>query len=586
MDINDIIKSLGIDFSDPDAKRGAIEAIQAILDSREAPTSDSSGGDQEVDIEIDPDLTLPSQKHKNSSNDPSIIDDEEDLLSQIKQNDSEIDDDEDSEGNTDGNDDEESDNSDNKDLNDKNQTSNTDEKNSDKNPTKDEESDVETDEYDTEETIDSENDTDQDDATDDSGSDNDSEIESDDDFDSDDDAFDTDSIDSLESENIENDEDPDEDTEEDDDDVIDIDQLEDILDDSAKKAFSDKDAMKKQESRRIKRERTLQAARAALADAETKKKAPTLVRELEKAIKALEALTEAAKSLSDVSDDEFNLLINNVFDAIEALGDSGLTYKTEQERELQAQEIMADLSKAETQQELSAEDIAQIRAETQAIKAREKEANKYKPRAAGSFKGFKDFLNGLYRAIALQVKSNEIQDDTWSAINRRYSGTGVLKQGQRMTDLPDKKIPVIDFYFDQSGSWSATDVKIGEKAVQALYELEEKGEIKINVYYFANHVHTDAASARAEGGTWAWNDIVKNIIATQATNVVIMTDADMEDAWDKDGWLRSQQSKPASYIVPGYVWYLWRNGENAPRLVRDLKGRGGTQQYSFNYSDL
>ena len=43
---------------------------------------------------------------------------------------------------------------------------------------------------------------------------------------------------------------------------------------------------------------------------------------------------------------------------------------------------------------------------------------------------------------------------------------------------------------------------------------------------------------------------------------------------------------PLKYTVPGYVWYLWKNGENAPRLPRDLKGRGGTQQFSFSRSDL
>ena len=163
-------------------------------------------------------------------------------------------------------------------------------------------------------------------------------------------------------------------------------------------------------------------------------------------------------------------------------------------------------------------------------------------------------------------------------------GAGVLQQGKKFNELPNKKIPVIDFYFDQSGSWDEDDIKVGEKAVAALAEMEEKGQIKVNIYYFANNVHSDAASARYEGGTWAWNSIVKNVIATQATNVVIMTDSDMEDRWDAERYWN--QGKAASYTVPGYVWYLWRNGSNAPRLPRDLKGRGGTQQFSFNQGDL
>ena len=324
-----------------------------------------------------------------------------------------------------------------------------------------------------------------------------------------------------------------------------------------------------------------------MADAQAKNKTPALIRELEKAIEALESLQEAvAKNIKDISDEEFNLMVNRVFDAIDALGDSGLTYSSEEERQIKAKEIKADLENRQTQAELSAEDVARIRAETQAIKAREKETAKYQKRNRSSFKGFQDFLNSLYRAVALQVHTEETRDDTWSAINRRYSGTNILQQGKKFNELPNKKIPVIDFYFDQSGSWDEDDIKVGEKAVAALAEMEEKGQIKINIYYFADNVHTDAAPARAEGGTWAWNEIVKNVIATQATNVIIMTDSDMETRWNMDGYWAGDMGKAATFTVPGYVWYLWRDGANAPRLPRDLKGRGGTQQFSFSSGDV
>ena len=258
------------------------------------------------------------------------------------------------------------------------------------------------------------------------------------------------------------------------------------------------------------------------------------------------------------------------------VGVSGLTYSSQEERELRAKEIKDDLGKVETQNELSAEDIAKIRAEHEVIKSREREADKYKPRSRNSFKGFQDFLTSLYRAIALQVSTEETRDDTWSAISRRNSGAGVLRQGQRVTDLPNKKIPVIDFYFDQSGSWSADDIKVGQKAVEQLADMEAKGQIKMNIYYFSDKVFTSVNDPGTQRGTRAWNDIVKNIITTQATNVIIMTDSDMEYQYD---------GSPLSYTVPGYVWYLWKDGSNAPRLPRDLKGRGGTQQFSFSSSD-
>ena len=212
---------------------------------------------------------------------------------------------------------------------------------------------------------------------------------------------------------------------------LDIDDDE-LLDDTLKDPYEDQSIKSKHEARKIKRERTLQAAKKALADAKSKNKTPALIRELEKAIEALESLQEAvAKNIKDISDEEFNLLVNRVFDAIDALGDSDLTYTSDEERKLKAQEIKADIENKQTQAELSAEDVAQIRAETQAIKAREKEKAKYAPKARGSFKGFQDFLNSLYRAIALQVHTEETRDDSWSAISRRNSGDGVLQQGKK-----------------------------------------------------------------------------------------------------------------------------------------------------------
>jgi hypothetical protein len=103
--------------------------------------------------------------------------------------------------------------------------------------------------------------------------------------------------------------------------------------------------------------------------------------------------------------------------------------------------------------------------------------------------------------------------------------------------------------------------------------MKEDGKIKVNVYYFDDKVFENAEDARNSGGTtYAWNEIVKNVIATDATNVVIMTDSDMENRW--------HGPRPLKHTVQGFVWYLWRNGVNAPRLPRDLKGSGGTMQYS------
>ena len=567
MDINEILNSLGIDLKNPEAKRGAIEAIQAILDSRTPPPNMSGAGvptEKEIDIEIDPDLLQPSQKFNQPSDDTDIeIEDEEDILSQVKHNESE--DDLDNTGNSQGDDTSDSD---------------SDDSSSDNNSESDEgtdSGDTADEAGETEDSEESDSSDDVADETDDGADDGQGASETDDESETEADTEDETEVGEV---SEEGDEEAEGESEEDDEPSFDED---DFLDNELKNSYDDKELQSKREARRIKRERTLAAAKTALDKAKTKNVSPALIRELEKSIEALESLTEAkAKSLADISDEEFNIMVNRVFDAISAVGDNDLTFTSEEERALKAKEIKTDLGSRETQQELSDEDIAAIRAETQAVKAREKETAVYRKPAASSFKGFQEFLNSLYRAVALQVQTNEVQDDTWSAINRRYSGTSVLKQGQRKNELPDRKIPIIDFYFDCSGSWGPDDIEVGKKAVSTLVDMEEKGQIKINIYYFSNHVFNDMQSALDEGGTQAWNDIVKNVISTQATNVIIMTDSDMEDWWEG-----SRSGKPAlRYTVPGYVWYLWRDGQNAPRLPRDLKGRGGVQQFSFSRGDM
>ena len=588
MDIKDILDTLGLDLSNPESKRGALDAINAILSSRSSGGFEggAGGGNMggELEVEIDPDLLLPSQKQQpsvgDSDDDLDIeIEDEENVLGQMKRNESEDDMDSEPSNTEKSSDGSESSNSegDNDSSDSKESSKNGDSEESDQanNSEQGAESEIDSEEASKEDGSGAGEDDSEgsDEVTDEPSDESSSEDSEDGDSEDLDNIFDDeDSVTDFEDGSDSEDE-ADFDTEDD----FDFDE-DDLLDDTLKDPYEDETIKTKADARRIKRDRTLHAAKAALEKAKAKKAPEALVRELEKAIEALEALTEAvSKSIKDISDEEFNLLVNRVFDAIEALGDSDLTFTSAEERELQAKEIKADISSTKTQQDLSAEDIAQIRAETQAIKAREKESDKYKARSSGSFKGFQDFLNSLYRAVALQVSVEETNDDSWSALNRRYGGTGVLQPGKRLNELPNKKIPVIDFYFDCSGSWTDRDLAVGQKAVNKLVEMEENGDIKINIFYFANNVFTDVASARAQGGTRAWNDIVKNIIATQATNVIVMTDSDMEDWWDGP--------KALSYTVPGYVWYLWRDGDNAPRLPRDLKGRGGTQQFSFSTAD-
>lgn len=592
MKIDKLLKALNLDLSNPEVVKGALGALDAILASRQAGggSGGSGGGGGDMEVELDPELIMPSSKGSADVDDDFEIEDEDDILSKIKQNKSEEEDSSESsdksgqgDSSSSSSSTDSSDEMDDIDFDDdeesSDETSDSGDTTSDSS-VEDSDDSSETDEIEVDDSDESDGDDDGEenpfDLDFDGEADADSEETEDEDGDSTGqgkgDGDETEGDDELGLGDADEDEDDEsEDGEEDEDVELNDD---DLIDDDVDFTDTEPDTDSKANRRRLTRAHILQTAKDALVKAKANNVAESKIKELEASIAALEALTEAAgTSIDDLTDEEFARLTNRVLDAIDACGESGITYKTADQKATQVKEIKDDLESDTTRDELSREDVEKIRAEHQTQVARAKENDRYAQKAPGSFKGFEAFLTSLYKAIALQVHTIETNNDTWSALNRRYSGTGVLRQGSRKEELPEAKIPIIDFYFDCSGSWSDKHLAFGEKAVESLVDLERKGKIKLNIYYFSDDVYTDISAARAGGSTEGWNSIVSNVVATKATNVVVMTDSDMENWW--------VGPKALQYTVQGYVWYLWRDGVNAPRLPRDLRGRGGTQQFSF-----
>lgn len=343
--------------------------------------------------------------------------------------------------------------------------------------------------------------------------------------------------------------------------------------DDVKPDIVDRVEQEKLNRRKIQHERVMLAAQEAAKHATEAGADKEKIDSLMAAIQEFSEISEEA--MSEMSEQEFNVATNKIFNAMDALGVKDITYTTDAERKVRATEIQRELSDATVQSEIFDDDLATIRRDkaTQAILDAEKE--RYQRKDAASFSGFDSFKKSLKRAVARQVVTGEKTVDSWGALNRRRSGTGILRPGEKREKLPGKKIPVIDFYFDCSGSWGQSDIDTGKKAVQELVDLDAAGKIKINIWYFANRVAaTPDYGALGGAGTNAWNHIIRNIRATGATNVVIMTDGDMQNRGGDNGTF-------LTHTVSGYVWYLWKNGINAPRLPQDLKGKAGTSEFSF-----
>ena len=331
----------------------------------------------------------------------------------------------------------------------------------------------------------------------------------------------------------------------------------------------------KNEAQQIQLNRTLKAAQKAQEKAEDTGLS-AIASLLEKCQEMIEDMLDELEENpnNEIAEQRLSQVIQKTLDAISEIDKTDLTFKSDEEREQQAKKIKDAMSDAGTAAELSAEDVEQIRADKQAIVNNQREIDKYSYRGRSSFKGFGEFLVSLRKALAMQVESEKTKAGSWAAINRRYDGTSVVKPGIRNKTLPSTKVPVIDFYFDCSASWGDHDLEKGNEALSKIAQLEKDGEIKVNVFYFADNVYADKESPRREGGTGAWNSIIENIVLTKATNIVIMTDRDMQ---------RQCNNPPhKAYKVQGFVWYLWRDGECATNLPNLLQGRCGTMQFAFD----
>lgn len=339
------------------------------------------------------------------------------------------------------------------------------------------------------------------------------------------------------------------------------------------------DPLDKPSLRIIKHRRTLKAARDQLAKAKEAGVSQDKIDALEQAIAEMEMLSESSgRSIQDLSDEEFDSMINKTVTAIINLGiPSGIKVDSDEIHKDKVKAFNDKITDEKTIFELEQEDNIPVSKEHEQELIQQQNAARNQRmqdlptyRSSDSFEGFDAFLESLQAALATQIKYITKKLDTWTAINRRYSSTGVLRQGQKYMRIPAEHRPVIDFYFDYSGSWGREDIKTGHKALDAISQLEKDGLITVNVYYFGGNVVSDP-SAVYRGSTTAWNDIIKTIKTTEATNVVIMTDSDME-----------YLSKKLKHTVPGYVWYLWKRGSNAQSLPASLRGDEGTEQYSFN----
>lgn len=235
-----------------------------------------------------------------------------------------------------------------------------------------------------------------------------------------------------------------------------------------------------------------------------------------------ESLTEAAKGLRELSDVEFNDIINDALDLVDKVRNISYINNIDKKKSEVKRWTNNTVEKNELQQELQVD----LQKDYQQKQARQREIDKYT-----NWPPLSKFEINFYNAIRTQVDDQVLPYKTYMAINQQYEGEDILRKGITYKTQEDRDaIPVIDVYFDCSASFDEDDIEKGKRAIASIKQFEDAGEIKVNLFYFANHVYNEFAPARNESGTRAWKDILSNIVSTKATNVVIITDSDMDDS--------------------------------------------------------
>ena len=282
------------------------------------------------------------------------------------------------------------------------------------------------------------------------------------------------------------------------------------------------------------------------------------------------SLVEAINSSStidQISDEEFDAIIDDSLKAIEKVK----KLRKERSRTDNIKKI-DDLKKDNLfRHNLGAEDRTNIRIDTKKDTGQSEVQRLHNLRYyASSFKPSTAFKHDLLLAIQDQISTYKEQRKSWAAINRRTAHTSIMKQGTQHITQEEPKKPSIRVYLDCSSSFRKEDIEKEENFMQSIARFEKDGDIeKTVIKYFADDLWDDYQTARDQGGTNAWDEIIEDIKKYKPSNVVIVTDYDMY----------SQGGQYGTAEIDGIAWFIWKKYA-AQSLINDIKCKK-TIQYNL-----
>lgn len=267
-----------------------------------------------------------------------------------------------------------------------------------------------------------------------------------------------------------------------------------------------------------------------------------------------ESLAEAfSKGIREFSDEEWDDLNDETIDKINKIKQ----ITTIDDVEGRKAKVKSWADNQVSRQELSDEESQNAQHDVLQRRAKEQELDKY-----NNLAGIKDFEIDFEGCIRDQVEMVMQDYLTYDEINPEYELEDVIMKAEVQRMMPDEAIPTIAVFFDKSGSCRYAIPTLNNAIATVKKKYVDTGMCKLDLYYFGDRVAYNDANAYVGGTTKAWPHIIDTIKKGDYNNVIVMSDADIEN----------QNNNGESYTVTGCVWWLWVNGVRAPKCVKELRG--------------
>lgn len=188
----------------------------------------------------------------------------------------------------------------------------------------------------------------------------------------------------------------------------------------------------------------------------------------------------------------------------------------------------------------------------------------------GDINQFKRDIESFAKNIKDEAEEHE---RSWKRMDRKNFNPNIMKKG--IANVPSGVVPLINVYYDVSGSCQPYINRINE-TLEALRQLEERDHlIKLNVYYFANTLtnNPDPHVTGYGNSPEANYAIIDQIKEQGAENIIILTDSNSDYVYDGNHRIS----------VSGNVWWLWSKGDDAPNFRDAIQQEvGRPNQYAVN----